>query len=141
MTKKVLLKLHLWLSLPLGVIIILICLSGATLVFKNEIRNALEMPKVIAPHAKSVKVAYSVKAGDEERVGKTIGKFSSKDAPYGTTTKRYFFSYVTKFSHQSHDGTCWQTYNHLYHIALYLHLDKWYICSSAERQKAVVPTL
>lgn len=55
------------------------------------------MPKVIAPHAKSVKVAYSVKAGDEERVGKTIGKFSSKDAPYGTTTKRDFFSYVTKF--------------------------------------------
>ena len=97
MTKKVLLKLHLWLSLPLGVIIILICLSGATLVFKNEIRNALEMPKVIAPHAKSVKVAYSVKAGDEERVGKTVGKFSSKDAPYGTTTKRDFFSYVTKF--------------------------------------------
>ena len=97
MTKKVLLKLHLWLSLPLGVIIILICLSGATLVFKNEIRNSIEMPKVIAPHAKSVKVAYSVKAGDEERVGKTIGKFSSKDAPYGTTTKRDFFSYVTKF--------------------------------------------
>lgn len=91
MTKKVLLKLHLWLSLPLGVIIMLICLSGATLVFKNEIRNALEMPKVIAPHAKSVK------AGDEEKVGKTIGKFSSKDAPYGTTTKRDFFSYVTKF--------------------------------------------
>ena len=97
MTKKVLLKLHLWLSLPLGVIIILICLSGATLIFKNEIRNALEMPKVIAPHAKSVKVAYSVKAGEEERVGKTVGKFSSKDAPYGTTTKRDFFSYVTKF--------------------------------------------
>lgn len=97
MTKKVLLKLHLWLSLPLGVIIMLICLSGATLVFKNEIRNALEMPKVIAPHAKSVKVAYSVKAGDEERVGKTVGKFYSKDAPYGTTTKRDFFSYVTKF--------------------------------------------
>ena len=105
MTKKVLLKLHLWLSLPLGVIIMLICLSRATLVFKNEIRNALEMPKVIAPHAKSVKVAYSVKAGDEERVGKTIGKFSSKDAPYGTTTKRDFFSYVTKF-HTSLMSSC-----------------------------------
>lgn len=90
MTKKVLLKLHLWLSLPLGVIIILICLSGATLVFKNEIRNSLEMPKVIAPHAKSVQVVYSVKAGEEERVGKTVGKFSSKDAPYATTTKRDF---------------------------------------------------
>lgn len=95
MTKKFLLKLHLYLSLPLGVVIMLICLSGATLVFKNEIRNALEMPKVIAPHAKSIKGDHDIKAGDEERVGKTIGKFSSKDAPYGTTTKRDFFSYVT----------------------------------------------
>ena len=97
MTKKILLKLHLYLSLPLGVVIMLICLSGATLVFKNEIRNALEMPKVIAPHAKSIKGDHDIKGGDEERVGKTIGKFSSKDAPYGTTTKRDFFSYVTKF--------------------------------------------
>ena len=88
MTKKFLLKLHLYLSLPLGVVIMLICLSGATLVFKNEI---------IAPHAKSIKGDHKIKAGDEERVGKTIGKFSSKDAPYGTTTKRDFFSYVTKF--------------------------------------------
>lgn len=97
MTKKILLKLHLYLSLPLSVVIMLICLSGATLVFKNEIRNALEMPKVIAPHAKSLKAGNSVKAGDEERVAQTIGKFSHKDAPYGTTTKRDFFSYVTKF--------------------------------------------
>ena len=43
--------------------------------FKNEIRNALEMPKVIAPHAKSVKVAYSVKAGDEERVARLLASF------------------------------------------------------------------
>lgn len=55
MTKKILLKIHLWLSLPLGVIIMLICLSGATLVFKNEIRNVLGMPRVVAPHAKGDK--------------------------------------------------------------------------------------
>ena len=55
MTKKILLKIHLWLSLPLGVIIMLICLSGATLVFKNEIRNALGMPRVVATHAKGDK--------------------------------------------------------------------------------------
>ncbi|WP_443702778.1 PepSY domain-containing protein, partial [Prevotella sp.] len=55
MNRKFLLKLHLWLSLPLGIIIMLICLSGATLVFKNEIRNALGMPKVVAPHGKSGK--------------------------------------------------------------------------------------
>ena len=50
-TRRILYKLHLWLSLPLGILIVLICLSGATLVFKNEIRNALGMPKVVAPTA------------------------------------------------------------------------------------------
>lgn len=87
-TKRTLYKLHLWLSLPLGILIVLICLSGATLVFKNEIRNALEMPKVVAPHG----------MGKHHATGKlhaVAGK--SADAPYGTTTKRDFFSYVTKF--------------------------------------------
>lgn len=95
MTKKILLKIHLWLSLPLGVIIMLICLSGATLVFKNEIRNALGMPRVVAPHAKGDKGGKT----DNAIKGKDAFKTESpaKDAPYGTTTKRDFFSYVTKF--------------------------------------------
>lgn len=140
MNRKFLLKLHLWLSLPLGIIITLICLSGATLVFKNEIRNALGMPKVVAPHGKSGKggkdgktaslqqekstVSHqcspngcsqcpskevchpSASAKDDASVKSNeavkektsvVGKSSSKDAPYGTTTKRDFFSYVTKF--------------------------------------------
>lgn len=140
MNRKFLLKLHLWLSLPLGIIIMLICLSGATLVFKNEIRNALGMPKVVAPHGKSgkggkdgktaslqqekatvshqcspngcsqcpskevchpsasAKVDASVKSNEavKEKTS-VVGKSSSKDTPYGTTTKRDFFSYVTKF--------------------------------------------
>lgn len=142
MTKKILLKIHLWLSLPLGVIIMLICLSGATLVFKNEIRNALGMPRVVAPHAKvdkGGKTDNAIKGKDtkdktasfrQEKAaaphqcspdgcgkcssrekchpspsakGDAIGKGAlktvspAKDAPYGTTTKRDFFSYVTKF--------------------------------------------
>lgn len=152
MNRKFLLKLHLWLSLPLGIIIMLICLSGATLVFKNEIRNALGMPKVVAPHGKSgkggkdvktvslqqekakashqcspngcsqcpsketchpsasakdgasakydalVKDGASVKNNEPVREkSSAVGKSSTKDAPYGTTTKRDFFSYVTKF--------------------------------------------
>ena len=138
MTKKILLKIHLWLSLPLGVIIMLICLSGATLVFKNEIRNALGMPRVVAPHAKGDKGgktdnAIKGKGAKDEAASfrqeqaaaphqcspDGCGKCSSrekchpspsakgkdalktessaKDAPYGTTTKRDFFSYVTKF--------------------------------------------
>ncbi|WP_337950503.1 PepSY-associated TM helix domain-containing protein [Prevotella sp.] len=140
MNRKFLLKLHLWLSLPLGIIITVICLSGATLVFKNEIRNALGMPKVVAPHGKSGKggkdgktaslqqekatvshqcspngcsqcpskeVCHPLASAKDDASAKSneavkektsvVGKSSSKDAPYGTTTKRDFFSYVTKF--------------------------------------------
>ena len=140
MNRKFLLKLHLWLSLPLGIIIMLICLSGATLVFKNEIRNALGMPKVVAPHGKSGKggkdgktaslqqekstashqcspngcsqcpskeVCHPSASAKDDASAKSneavkekasvVGKSSTKDAPYGTTTKRDFFSYVTKF--------------------------------------------
>ena len=140
MNRKFLLKLHLWLSLPLGIIIMLICLSGATLVFKNEIRNALGMPKVVAPHGKSGRggkdgktaslqqekstashqcspngcsqcpskeVCHPSASAKDDASAKSneavkekasvVGKSSTKDAPYGTTTKRDFFSYVTKF--------------------------------------------
>lgn len=140
MNRKFLLKLHLWLSLPLGIIITLICLSGATLVFKNEIRNALGMPKVVAPHGKSGKggkdgktaslqqekatvshqcspngcsqcpskeVCHPSASAKDDASAKSneavkektsvVGKSSSKDTPYGTTTKRDLFSYVTKF--------------------------------------------
>lgn len=120
----------------------LVCLSGATLVFKNEIRNALGMPRVVAPHAKvdkGGKTDNAIKGKDakdktasfrQEKAaaphqcspdgcgkcssrekchpspstkGDAIGKGAlkteshAKDAPYGTTTKRDFFSYVTKF--------------------------------------------
>ncbi len=105
-TKKVLYKLHLWLSLPLGILIVLICLSGATLVFKNEIRNALGMPKVVAPHGMGKAHGMDKKHGGEKvhDFGKHHGNAKqhdiagkNADAPYGTTTKRDFFSYVTKF--------------------------------------------
>lgn len=120
----------------------LICLSGATLVFKNEIRNALGMPRVVAPHAKGDKGGKTDNAikgkdakdktasfrqekaaaphqcspdgcgkcssrekchpspsakGDATSKGAFKTESPAKDAPYGTTTKRDFFSYVTKF--------------------------------------------
>ena len=108
--------------------------------FKNEIRNALGMPKVIAPHGKSGKggkdgktaslqqekatvshqcspngcsqcpskeVCHPSASAKDDASAKSneavkektsvVGKSSSKDTPYGTTTKRDFFSYVTKF--------------------------------------------
>ena len=39
--KKLLYKIHLWLSIPLGIIITIICFTGATLVFEQDITRAL----------------------------------------------------------------------------------------------------
>ena len=38
---KTLQKIHLWLSIPLGLIITVICFTGATLVFEQDITRAL----------------------------------------------------------------------------------------------------
>ncbi len=111
-TKRLFLKLHLWLSLPLGILVTLICLSGATLVFKSEIRNALGMPRVVAPHGmggnqhagRTVAAGKTYGGDDRQKHAKAHGAElehgagkAHADAPHGTTTKRDFFSYVTKF--------------------------------------------
>ena len=36
--RKLFSKLHLWLSVPVGIFITVICLSGAALVFEQEIK-------------------------------------------------------------------------------------------------------
>ena len=40
--RKFFAKIHLWLSVPLGILVSIICLSGATLVFEQEITRALD---------------------------------------------------------------------------------------------------
>lgn len=49
--KKIFAKIHLWLSLPLGIVLTVVCLSGAVLVFEGEITRALhpEFYRVAAP--------------------------------------------------------------------------------------------
>lgn len=49
--KKIFAKIHLWLSLPLGIVLTVVCLSGAVLVFEGEITQALhpELYRVAAP--------------------------------------------------------------------------------------------
>ena len=42
MMRKLFRNIHLWLSLPLGLIISVICLSGASLVFERDITQALQ---------------------------------------------------------------------------------------------------
>ena len=89
MNKAFLRRLHLWLSLPLGIFITLICLSGATLVFKNEIRNALGMPRVAAPHGHH--------ASRGSAAAPWAARHKAGASPHGVTTRRDFFSYVTRF--------------------------------------------
>ena len=40
--KKALRKIHLWLSVPTGIIITLVCFSGAMLVFEEVITQAIK---------------------------------------------------------------------------------------------------
>ena len=49
--KKIFAKIHLWLSVPLGLVITVVCLSGAVLVFEGEITRALhpKLYRVAAP--------------------------------------------------------------------------------------------
>lgn len=49
--KRIFQKIHLWLSLPLGIVLTIVCLSGAALVFEGEITRALhpELYRVAAP--------------------------------------------------------------------------------------------
>lgn len=49
--RKIFAKIHLWLSLPLGIVLTVVCLSGAVLVFEGEITRALhpELYRVAAP--------------------------------------------------------------------------------------------
>ncbi|MCD7793913.1 MAG: PepSY domain-containing protein, partial [Alistipes sp.] len=40
--KRFFAKIHLWLSVPLGILVSVICLTGAALVFEQEITRALD---------------------------------------------------------------------------------------------------
>lgn len=54
--KKILRKIHLWLSVPTGIVITLVCFSGAMLVFEKELTEAVrpEVYFVKEPHAEAL---------------------------------------------------------------------------------------
>ena len=49
--RKLFAKIHLWLSIPLGILISIICLTGAILVFEQEITVQKILKKLVYPHA------------------------------------------------------------------------------------------
>lgn len=117
MSRKLIYQIHLWLSIPLGLIITVICFSGATLVFKDEIRSALGMPKVIAHAAQHQKPSADVSADSVKAFQRKVR--SMKKA--GMTDKPDFFTYTARL-HKSlfagKVGKCVVTYTTLFFVAI-----------------------
>lgn len=87
--KKFFKKLHLWLSVPFGIVITLICFSGATLVFEDDITEALN-PQIYKVEAKAgaqpmkpSEIVKRVKAQvPDTLVLSSISIPAAKDEPY-----------------------------------------------------------
>lgn len=92
MSRKLIYQIHLWLSIPLGLIITVICFSGATLVFKDEIRSALGMPKVIAHAAQHQKQSADVSADSVKAFQRKVDRMKKA----GMTDKPDFFTYTAR---------------------------------------------
>ncbi len=85
---KIFRKLHLWLSVPFGIIITLICFSGAMLIFEQEITRAIRHDVYYVAEVKNAplpmgELMESVKATLPDSVSITgVTVFSDKDRTY-----------------------------------------------------------
>ncbi len=85
---KIFRKLHLWLSVPFGIIITLICFSGAMLIFEQEITRAIRHDVYYVAEVKDAplpmgELMESVKATLPDSVSITgVTVFSDKDRTY-----------------------------------------------------------
>lgn len=55
--KKFFAKIHLWLSIPFGIIIAIVCLTGAILVFETEILEFAILPAILSKSKKQTTFA------------------------------------------------------------------------------------
>ena len=77
--KKIFKKIHLWLSIPLGVLITIICLTGAILVFRTEIEEAVNKDLIFTQDEQGEKLSItelvpivSTQLEDDQLTGVTI---------------------------------------------------------------------
>lgn len=75
-------KIHLWLSIPLGIIIVIMCLSGAILVFQNELRAIFG--------ENNTEIVHNASSGNVESTGGSL----NYNRHHGNND---FFSKVGKF--------------------------------------------
>lgn len=103
--KKVFRKLHLWLSVPFGVFITLICLSGASLVFEAEITRWLQ-PELFyvretggkpLPAGRLASAAAAVLPDGVQVTGVTLFADPERTAQVNLT-KRYSYVYVDPYT-------------------------------------------
>lgn len=117
MSRKLIYQIHLWLSIPLGLIITVICFSGATLVFKDEIRSALGMPKVIAHAAQHQKQSADVSADSVKAFQRKVDRMKKA----GMTDKPDFFTYTARLHKSLFAGKVGKyivTYTTLFFVAI-----------------------
>lgn len=117
MSRKLIYQIHLWLSIPLGLIITVICFSGATLVFKDEIRSALGMPKVIAHAAQHQKQSADVSADSVKSFQRKVDRMKKA----GMTDKPDFFTYTARLHKSLFAGKVGKyivTYTTLFFVAI-----------------------
>lgn len=117
MSRKLIYQIHLWLSIPLGLIITVICFSGATLVFKDEIRSALGMPKVIAHAAQHQKQSADVSTDSVKAFQRKVDRMKKA----GMTDKPDFFTYTARLHKSLFAGKVGKyivTYTTLFFVAI-----------------------
>lgn len=117
MSRKLIYQIHLWLSIPLGLIITVICFSGATLVFKDEIRSALGMPKVIAHATQHQKQSADVSADSVKAFQRKVDRMKKA----GMTDKPDFFTYTARLHKSLFAGKVGKyivTYTTLFFVAI-----------------------
>lgn len=126
-------KIHLWLSVPFGIIITLICFSGAMLIFEPEITRALNRDVYYVAEVKEEALPMSelldaIKAQLPDSVSVTgVTVFSDKDRTYqvGLSKPRRASLFVDQYT-----GTVTGSYKRIGFFSTMFKLHRWLLDSA-----------
>jgi uncharacterized iron-regulated membrane protein len=104
--KKVFKKIHLWLSIPFGIFITIVCLSGASLVFEKEITESVdsdtyfvkEVGQTALPLDELMETVSSTLPDSVEVTGVTISEDASRAYQVNLSKPRRASLYVNQYT-------------------------------------------
>lgn len=103
--KKIFKKLHLWLSIPLGILITIICLSGAILVFRTEIEEAANKELIFTKELMGDKLSISelipivaIQLENDTVTGVTIPSDPERNYSISVTSNRRAAVYINPYT-------------------------------------------